>query len=81
MLSTGYMNPDRRIAGRKNRNMPMNASCCVLEIVEMSSPTPRLGQDEERGTRAKSSSALPRNGTSNQSSATTVDQHEVHEAR
>src|SRR5690606_24033776 len=40
IVCTGYMKPDRIAVGRKKRNMVMNASCCVVETVEMNSPMP-----------------------------------------
>ncbi len=40
MLLTGNMKPESRMVGMKMRKVAMKASCCVLEMVEMSSPRP-----------------------------------------
>ena len=40
--SIGKTNPDRRIAGSRKRNVESIACCCVIEIVEMYTPMPRL---------------------------------------
>lgn len=48
MLETGNINLDRSSAGRNTRNVPMKASCCVLETVEISRPIPRPAISKRR---------------------------------
>src|SRR2546421_392752 len=62
MFSTGNIIPDSIIAGRKNRNIDMNASCCVALTVEMSKPAPSPVSMNSRLATMRSRK-LPRNGT------------------
>ena len=66
------------IAGRRKRNIERKASCCVVEIVEITSPSASPAR-MKRSVAKRSTSGFPRRGTSNQSRATRGDEQDLHE--
>jgi len=65
MEYTGKINPERRIEGRKYRNVDRIACCWVLDIVDIKSPTEILVRIKTRDDSMRNMK-LPLNGTLNQ---------------
>ena len=66
MFSIGVKNPDINIPKTMKNHAKKRACCCVLEIVEMKSPTPSVVRRNSDAVPA-SSQRLPRKGIPNQS--------------